>query len=94
MDVPWYYRNDHLHRGLKIPMIRQEIQRFAERHETRLHSHVNTEELQLLDNTNLNRRLHNHVNTEELQLLDNTNLNRRLQNHVNTEELQLLDNTT
>jgi hypothetical protein len=34
-------------------MIRQEIQRFAER----LHNHVNTEVLQLLDNTNLNRRL-------------------------------------
>jgi hypothetical protein len=38
-------------------MIRQEIQRFAERHVRRLHNHVNTEVLQLLDNTNLNRRL-------------------------------------
>jgi predicted component of type VI protein secretion system len=49
--------NDHLHRDLKIPRIRQEIQRFAERHERRLHSHANTKVLQLLDNTNLNRRL-------------------------------------
>jgi hypothetical protein len=57
VDAPWYYRNDHLHRDLKIPTIRQEIQRFAERHERMLHNHVNTEVLQLLDNTNLNRRL-------------------------------------
>jgi hypothetical protein len=53
VDAPWYYRNDHLHRDKKIPTIRQEIQRC----ERRLHSHVNTEELQLLDNSNLNRRL-------------------------------------
>jgi hypothetical protein len=57
VDALWYYRNDHLHRDLKIPTIRQEIQRFAERHGRRLHNHVNTEILQLLDNTNLNRRL-------------------------------------
>jgi hypothetical protein len=31
VDASWYYRNDHLHRDLKIPMITQEIQRFAER---------------------------------------------------------------
>jgi hypothetical protein len=52
-----YYRNDHLHRDLKKPTIRQEILRFAGRHERRIQSHVNTEVLQLLDNTNLNRRL-------------------------------------
>jgi hypothetical protein len=57
VDSPWCYRNDHLRRDLKIPTIRQEIQRFAERHKRRLHNHVNTEVLQLLDNTNLNRRL-------------------------------------
>jgi hypothetical protein len=57
VDAPWYYHNDHLHRHLKIPTIRQEIWRFAERHERRLHNHANTEVLQLLDNTNLNRRL-------------------------------------
>jgi hypothetical protein len=32
VDAPWYYRNDRLHRDLKIPTIRQEVQRFAERH--------------------------------------------------------------
>jgi hypothetical protein len=57
VDAPWYYRNDHLHRDLKIPTIKQEIQRFVERHERRLHNHVNTKVLQPLDNTNLNRRL-------------------------------------
>jgi hypothetical protein len=57
VDAPWCYRNDHLHRDLKIPTIRQEIQRFVGRHERRLHNHVNTEVLQLLDNTNFNRRL-------------------------------------
>jgi hypothetical protein len=48
-DAPWYYRKDHVHRDLKLPTIRQELQRFAERYERRLHSHVNTEVLQLLD---------------------------------------------
>jgi hypothetical protein len=57
VDAPWYYRNDHLHRDLKIATIRQEIQRFAERHERMPHNYANTEVLQLLDNTNLNRRL-------------------------------------
>jgi predicted component of type VI protein secretion system len=57
VDDPWYYSNDDLHRDLKIPTIRQEIQRFAERHERRLHNHVNSEVLQLLNNTNLNRKL-------------------------------------
>jgi hypothetical protein len=57
VDVSWYYRNDHLHRDLKIPTIRQELQRFADRHERRLHNHANTEVLQTLDNTNSNRRL-------------------------------------
>jgi predicted component of type VI protein secretion system len=57
VDAARYYRNDHLHRDLKIATIRQEIQRFAERHERRLHGHVNTEVLHLLDNTNLNRTL-------------------------------------
>jgi hypothetical protein len=51
VDAPLYYRNDHLHRDLKIPTIRQEIQRFAERHERRLHNHVNTEVLQEEDQT-------------------------------------------
>jgi hypothetical protein len=49
VDGPWYYRNDHLHRDLKIPTIRQENQRFTERHERRLHNHVDTEVLQLWD---------------------------------------------
>jgi hypothetical protein len=57
VDFLWYYPNHNLHRDLKIPTIKQKIQRFAERHERRIHNHVNTEVLQLLDNTNLNRRI-------------------------------------
>jgi hypothetical protein len=57
VHAPWYYCNDHIHRDPKIPTIRQEIQRSAERHDRRLRNHVNTEVLQLLDNTNLNRML-------------------------------------
>jgi hypothetical protein len=57
VDAPWYYRNDHLYRVLKIPTISKEFQRLAERHDGRLHNHVNTDVLQLLDNTDLNRRL-------------------------------------
>jgi hypothetical protein len=49
VDAPWYYHNEHLRRDLKVPTSRQEIQRFAEKHERRLHSHANTEVLQLLD---------------------------------------------
>jgi hypothetical protein len=26
VDVPWYYRNDHLHRDLNLPTIRQVVQ--------------------------------------------------------------------
>jgi hypothetical protein len=33
VDAPWYYRNDHLHRDLKIPTIRQEIQKLAKARE-------------------------------------------------------------
>lgn len=57
VDAPWYYRNDHLHRDLKIPTVREEITKFAKKHEGRLHSHGNTEVLQLLDNAGLKRRL-------------------------------------
>jgi hypothetical protein len=38
-------------------MITAEIQRFARKHEERLHHHVNVEAIQLLDNGELLRRL-------------------------------------
>lgn len=57
VDAPWYVRNADLHRDLKIPTIKEEIQRYAQKHEARLHSHENVEILQLLDNRENIRRL-------------------------------------
>lgn len=57
VDAPWYVRNSDLHRDLNIPTVKDEIKRFAGRHEARLHLHVNAEALQLLDNQHLVRRL-------------------------------------
>ena len=48
--MPMYARNKDLHRDLGIPMVSEEIKRFAAKHEDRLHRHVNAEALQLLDN--------------------------------------------
>jgi hypothetical protein len=38
-------------------MVTAEIQRFARKHEERLHHHANDEAIQLLDNSELLRRL-------------------------------------
>jgi hypothetical protein len=48
VDAPWFVRNSDLHR---------EIQRFAQKHEERLHQHENVEAIQLLDNMGIVRRL-------------------------------------
>jgi hypothetical protein len=42
--------------NLDIYYIRCEIQRFAQKHEERLHLHENDEAIQLLDNTRIARR--------------------------------------
>lgn len=57
VNAPWYIRSQDIHRDLGIPMVADEIKKFASKHEVRLHQHVNTEALQLLDNQNLVRRL-------------------------------------
>lgn len=57
VNAPWYVRNSDLHRDLGIPMVKDEIKRFAGKHEARLHLHENAEVLQLLDNQHLVRRL-------------------------------------
>jgi hypothetical protein len=57
VNAPWYVRNVDLYRDLKMEMVTAEIQRFARRHEARLHHHVNVEAIQLLDNSELLRRL-------------------------------------
>lgn len=51
-----YYRNDNLHRHLKISTIEEEIKRLAVEHEEMLNSCVNTKMLQVLDNTALELR--------------------------------------
>lgn len=42
---------------MRIRTIRDEVKRFSAKHEMRLHAHLNTAMLQLLNNTNLKRRL-------------------------------------
>ncbi|XP_039297989.1 polyamine-transporting ATPase 13A2 [Nilaparvata lugens] len=49
VDAPWYIRNSDLHRDLGVATVISEIQRFAEKHEKRLHQHVNVEAIQLLN---------------------------------------------
>ena len=56
-DAPWFVRNSDLHRDLKVDVVVNEIKRFAQKHEGRLHQHENVEALQLLDNSDVVRRL-------------------------------------
>jgi len=57
VDAPWFVRNSDLHRDLGVDVVGREIQRFAQKHEERLHQHENVEAIQLLDNTDIVRRL-------------------------------------
>ena len=57
VGAPWYVRNSDIHRDLGIPMVKEEIKRYAGKHEARLHLHINAEALQLLDIHNQVRRL-------------------------------------
>lgn len=57
VDAPYYIRNANLHRDLNIPTVEEEIKRYAQKHEDRLHNHVNIEMLQLLDQHDTKRRL-------------------------------------
>jgi hypothetical protein len=57
VNAPWYVRNADLHRDLKMEMVTAEIQRFARKHEERLHRHDSVEAIKLLDNSAQPRRL-------------------------------------
>jgi hypothetical protein len=57
VKAPWYIRNNDLHRDLEVDAVSSEIQRFAQKHEERLHLHENVEAIQLLDNMGIVRRL-------------------------------------
>jgi hypothetical protein len=52
----WYVRNNDLHRDLQVNVMSNEIQRFAQKHEGRLH-HENCEAILLLVNAGIVRRL-------------------------------------
>ena len=57
VDAPWYIRNADLHRDLQMEMVTNEIRKFAKKHEKRHLHHVNVEEIQLLDDSELVRRI-------------------------------------
>lgn len=40
--APWYIRNENLHRDLKIPVVKDEIQRIKQRHNQKLEQHINS----------------------------------------------------
>jgi hypothetical protein len=48
--TPWYIGNNDFHRDLQVDVVLSKIQRFAQKHEERLHHHENVEAIQLLDN--------------------------------------------
>jgi hypothetical protein len=57
VKTPWYTRNNDLHRDLEVDVVSSEIQRFAQKHEERLHLQEHVEAIQLLDNMGIVRRL-------------------------------------
>ena len=57
VNAPWYIRNNDLHRDLKVNVVSNEIQSFAQKHEGRLHNHENVEAIKHMDNEDIVRRL-------------------------------------
>jgi hypothetical protein len=51
------FKRTDLHRDLLVDFVISEIQRFAQKHEERLHHHENIEAIQLQDNMEIVRRL-------------------------------------
>jgi len=49
VNAPWYLRNNDLNKDLQVDVVTSEIQRFAQKHEGRLHHHENGEAIQTLD---------------------------------------------
>lgn len=56
-NARWFQRNDDIHADMKIKFIDEVIRERAIKHEQRLHSHVNIEAIQLLDNSQITSRL-------------------------------------
>jgi hypothetical protein len=57
LDAPWYIHNDSIHKDLDVASVDSVIKQYAQRHEQRLHRHINVESLQLLHNDGLTRGL-------------------------------------
>ena len=57
VNAPWYIRNSDLHRDLNVSLVKDEIHRFAAKHQYRLENHVNPSVAPLLNNEHLERRL-------------------------------------
>jgi hypothetical protein len=57
VDAPWYIRNDNLHKALDVATVDSVNKQYVQRHEQRLHRHINVEAVQLLHNDGLVRRL-------------------------------------
>lgn len=57
MFVPWYVHNCDSHWDIKIPMLAEEIKKFAGKHEVRFHQYFTPKGLQLLDNQNLVQKM-------------------------------------
>ena len=55
--APRYVKRELLHLDLRLPIVDDVIQRYALRHESRLHRHTNPLVLNLLDNSTSRRRL-------------------------------------
>jgi hypothetical protein len=56
VNAPWHIRNNEFHRDLQVD-VSSEIQRFAQKHEGRLHHPENAQTIQFLDNVGTGRRL-------------------------------------
>ena len=41
MNIPWYVRNEDVHKDLKIPTVKEEIGRYAKKYKERTATHPN-----------------------------------------------------
>lgn len=64
VNAPWYIRNSDLHRDLKVPLVKDVIKKYAQKHKERLSRHVNEEASRLIRNQPTNRRLRRLIPTD------------------------------
>ena len=68
-DVPWYIRNDNLHKDLDVETVDSVIKMYAQSHEQRLQRHINVEALQLLNSDGPVRRLKRTKQVQSVQYI-------------------------